>query len=76
MKTLVDSVVWKAKEHPRLSRGMMASGSGFLANTLSATDSLLTNVVEECTVMTRRTLLSARTTVFGEVPFGRELKKP
>jgi hypothetical protein len=65
--TLLDSVHWKASEHPRVSRGYLAGGSGFLAGNRTPVSPIL---FEDCQVMTRKQhrffLNVSRTTVFDE----------
>jgi hypothetical protein len=67
MNTLVDRVIWKAKEHPAVSRGMVASGAGKASG--HAPFLHLLEEPEECYVMTRRQALLvfnfSRTSVFN-----------
>ena len=68
MISLVNSVTWKAKEHLEISRGMARSGAGLLSSHSPAVRVLHEDLIEQCTVMTRRQLLLvfnlSRTSVF------------
>src|SRR5881296_3190235 len=65
MQTLLDTVTWKASEHPATSRGTIASSGGFL---IGSSERISPELVEECCVMTRRQafviLNFSRTSVF------------
>lgn len=49
MDTLVNQITWRAAEHPQVSRGMIASGAGFLSTRAAG---LVPQWPEECCVMT------------------------
>jgi hypothetical protein len=51
MQTLADIVIWRASEHPEMSRGMIASGAAFL---VGKAPPLGSDLIEKCFVMTRK----------------------
>ena len=58
METLVNTIHWRAKDHPSTSRGMLKSGGSFLATVTNPVEDIIREkLTEECVVMTRRQVL-------------------